>query len=105
MSCALENSSRVSSMSRTATRWRVLRGRPPRSSGVLMAVTLCGVTYGVLHDVRDVLVGEPIGNLAAAADALNEVRATQDTKVLADQRLREPERLDDFVHAAFVVGE
>ena len=50
-----------------------------------MVLALLSVLDGVAHDVGDVLVGELVGHLAAAPDALDEVGAAQDAQVLADQ--------------------
>ena len=43
-----------------------------------MVLTLLRVPDGVQHDVGDVLVGELVGHLASAADALDEVGSAQD---------------------------
>ena len=105
MSWALVNWFRLSSMSSTAARCRVLRCGVPAASPVLMVLALLGMPDGVQHDVGDVLVGELVGHLASAPDALDEVCPTQDAQVLADQGLGQAEPLDQLVDAAFAIGE
>ena len=53
----------------------------------------------VVHDVRDVVVGEAVLDLAAAAFADDDARATQDTQVLGHEWLRDLERFYELVHA------
>ena len=60
---------------------------------------------GVADNVGHVVVGELVGNLASAAHALDEIGAAQYSQVLADERLRKAETVDEFVDAAFAVGE
>ena len=57
---------------------------------VMKMLFLC-VVDGVRNDVRDMLVGEAIGNLAATADTFHEISAAQDPQVLTDERLRQSE--------------
>jgi hypothetical protein len=63
------------------------------------------VVQGVTDDVRDVLVGESVGNFAAPPNAFDEVGSTQHPQVLADQRLGKTECLDELVDAAVAGGE
>jgi len=68
-------------------------------------MSFLGVVHGVANDVGDVIVGELVGDLAAASDAFDKVGAAENAKVLADQRLRQPEAVDQLVDAAFAVGK
>jgi hypothetical protein len=52
------------------------------------------------NDVRQVVVGQPIEHFAAGPLAGNDTRRLEDFQVLADQRLRDTQRVDKFVHAA-----
>ncbi len=51
---------------------------------------LC-VVDGIRNDVSDMLVREPIGNLAAAPNTLHEIGAAEDPQMLTDERLRQSE--------------
>jgi len=59
----------------------------------------------VAHDVRDVTVHQRVGDLAAAAAGVDQARGTQHLEVLAHERLRNAERVDELVHAQRCVGE
>jgi hypothetical protein len=70
-----------------------------------MDLALLGVSDGVEHDVCDVLVGELVGDFASAAHAFDEVGPAKNAQVLADQRLRQVEALNELVDALLAVGE
>jgi hypothetical protein len=76
-----------------------------RASVVVMDVNFLGVVHGVLDDVRDVVVGESVGDLASASDTLDQVGTAQHSKVLADEWLGEAQRFDQFVDASLLVGQ
>jgi hypothetical protein len=59
----------------------------------------------VADDVSDVLVAQPIDDLAPATARGHQVRGTQDAQVLADERLGDAEGVDEVVDAALAVGE
>ena len=52
------------------------------------------------HDVRQVVVDQPVQHLAAGSFTLHHTGGLEDPKMLADQRLGHPERVDQLVHAA-----
>jgi len=54
---------------------------------------------GVAHDVGDVMVGEGIHNLFAAALGRQEPTRSEHPQVLGNKRLADAERLDELVHA------
>jgi hypothetical protein len=60
---------------------------------------------GVANDVCRVEVSKFVNDLSPAAACLNQPRATENTKVLTDQRLGHTNRVDEFMHAVRVVGE
>ena len=55
--------------------------------------------HGVVDDVREVVVDQFIHDLAPAAVAANHAGIFQYPQMLADQRLREAQLADEFVHA------
>jgi len=70
-----------------------------------MNLALLGMTDRVEHDVRDVFVGELIGDLATSAHTVDQVGATKHAEMLADQRLGKVESFDELVDALLTVGE
>lgn len=58
------------------------------------------MTDGVAHDVRDMLVGERVRDLAPAPFSGDEPRPAQDTQMLGDKWLRHLECFDQLVHTA-----
>jgi hypothetical protein len=70
-----------------------------------MGVALLCVVESVLDDVRDVVVGESVGHLASAAHSFDKVGATQDSQVLAHQRLRQVQSIDELMNALVTVGQ
>ena len=52
------------------------------------------------HDVREVVIDEAVEHLTAGPLAGHDARGLEDAQVLAHQRLRHAERVDEFVHAA-----
>ena len=55
---------------------------------------------GVAHDVGDVVVPQGVDDLAAAPAADDQVGGAQDPQVLAHERLRHAEGVDEVVDAA-----
>jgi hypothetical protein len=55
--------------------------------------------------VRDVVVGQPVHDLAAAAGGGHQPGSPQDSQMLRDQRLADPDRVDELVDAARAVGQ
>ena len=96
-SWADRKSSRFSSSAEIAA--RCLVARTPAASALDCAV-LRGVGDGGDHDVGEVVVDQAVEHLAAGALACDDARGLEDAQVLADQRLRHAERVDEFVHAA-----
>lgn len=70
-----------------------------------MNLALLGMTDRVEHDVRDVFVGELVGNLATTTHTVNQVSATKNAEMLADQRLGEVQSFNELVDALLTVGE
>jgi hypothetical protein len=60
---------------------------------------------GVEGDVHDVLVGDGVGDLAAAAAAGEHVGVLEDLEVLGNERLAGAEGRDEVVDAAFAVAD
>lgn len=70
-----------------------------------MNLALLGVTDRVENDVCDVFVGELIGNLATTTHTVNQVSATKNAEMLADQRLGEVQSFNELVDALLTVGK
>ena len=51
-------------------------------------------------DVREVVVGKPVQHFAAGSLSGDHTGRLEDLQMLADQRLRHAQRVDQFVHAA-----
>lgn len=60
---------------------------------------------GVHHDVREVMIGEPVQHLAPGPLSGNHARRLEDLQVLADQRLGHAERVHQLVHAAMRLAQ
>ncbi len=55
---------------------------------------------GIDHDVRQVVIDQPVEHFAAGSLPGDHARGLEDLQVLADQRLRHAERVDQLMHAA-----
>jgi len=60
---------------------------------------------GVSHDVSRVHIGEFVNNLPASPTSSHQPGSTQHAQVLAHERLRRPDRVDQLVDAIRMVGE
>ena len=69
-------------------------------AGASSRLVLAGVRDGVDHDMRQVMIGQPVEHLAAGPLAGDHARRLEDLEMLADQRLRHAQRVDQFVDAA-----
>ena len=58
---------------------------------------LRGVGDGIADDVSDVMVGQGVDDLLAVTFGRQQTGAAQHSQVLGDQRLIEPEALDDLM--------
>src|SRR6516225_9475030 len=111
-SWADRKSSSVSNSEAIAARCRVDRTLALVTAPLLRIASLCivvgassrlvlaGVRDGVDHDMRQVMIGQPVEHLAAGPLAGDHARRLEDLEMLADQRLRHAQRVDQFVDAA-----
>lgn len=77
-----------------------LRGREPAGWPQLGSMD-----YGVMDDVGDVLVSQRVSRLPTAALASYKVDGAEHPKMLGDERLGDPQGVDQFVDATALAAE